>query len=393
MPDEEDRALAVYEALRRLGSAVEGDLGTATGLDAEQAGAALRRLTEIGLVEARADGHVESVEPDTALVRTLDAYHLATEDQARRSRALREAGQALLHVYRPAVERVASEVQVEYIRDRWSKHRVLDALTATIQRTCDSLHPGPMPPVDVLESSLRRDAQLVKRGVRLRAIYPLSLVQTSRYLHYLREVADLGVSVRLLDHAPCDILLHDNELACMPSDPNAVYDNPMLLVRSTALVQTLTAIFDDYWLRAVTVEEALRAGSGAGSRSSRSGAATGSGSGGGSGAGSGSGSGAGAGSGAGSGAGAGAGRRAELTMQERVVIRLMAAGLGDEQIARKVGVHRRTVQRVIAKLMDRLDAGSRFEAGLKLAQDPNLMGVLAPNRVRPPAARTGRPPS
>ncbi|WP_435177030.1 LuxR C-terminal-related transcriptional regulator [Actinacidiphila sp. bgisy145] len=358
MPDEEDQALAVYEALRRLGSAVQSDLGTASGLDTRQAAAALRRLTEIGLVEERGDGHIESVDPDTALVRTLEAYHTAAKEQSRRTEALRDVSQALLYVYRPAVERVASKVQVEYIRDRWSKHRVLDALTETIQRTSDSLHPGPMPPADVLESSLKRDAQLIKRGVRLRAIYPLSMVQTPRHLRYLQEAADLGVSVRLLDHAPCDILLHDNELACMPSNPHAVYDNPMLLIRSTDLVQTLTAVFDDYWLRAATVEQALRDERGAG---------------------------------------AVAGRSPELTAQERVVIRLMSTGLSDEQIARKVGVHRRTVQRVIAKLMERLGAGSRFEAGLKLAQDPALMRAIAPNRFRatghPPAAAPGQPPA
>jgi DNA-binding NarL/FixJ family response regulator len=52
-----------------------------------------------------------------------------------------------------------------------------------------------------------------------------------------------------------------------------------------------------------------------------------------------------------------------------VIIRLMASGLSDDQIARKLGVHRRTVQRAIAKLMERLNASSRFEAGLKLAGD------------------------
>jgi DNA-binding CsgD family transcriptional regulator len=357
MPDEEDQALAVYEALRQLGSAVQSDLGTASGLDTSQAAAALRRLTEIGLVEARGD-HIESVDPDTALVRTLDAYHLAAKEQARRTEALRDVSQALLYVYRPAVARLASKVQVEYIRDRWSKHRVLDALTETIQHTSDSLHPGPMPPVEVLESSLKRDAQLIKRGVRLRAIYPLSIVQTTRYLRYLQEVTDLGVSVRLLDHAPCDILLHDNELACMPSNPHAVYDNPMLLVRSTDLVQTLTAVFEDYWVRALTVEQALRDEQGADAVT---------------------------------------GRSPDLTAQERVVIRLMSTGLSDEQIARKVGVHRRTVQRVIAKLMERLGAGSRFEAGLKLAQDPGLMRVITPNRFRGAghrsAAPSGRPPA
>jgi hypothetical protein len=34
------------------------------------------------------------------------------------------------------------------------------------------------------------------------------------------------------------------------------------------------------------------------------------------------------------------------------------------------------VQRAVAKLMERLHASSRFEAGLKLAQDPAYAAVL-----------------
>jgi DNA-binding CsgD family transcriptional regulator len=340
MSDDEGHALAVYQAMRQAGGELRGG-GAADrvdGLDEQQVEAGLRRLTDIGLVEAGLDGQLEPVEPDTALVRSLEAYHGATEDHARRADALNQAIQALLYVYRPAVERVASRVEVEYVRDPASKRRTMAVLNATTQHSFDSLHPGPLPPMEMLERSMELDAEMLRRGIRLRAIYPRTVLQTPRYTRYLEELAALGVSVRLIEHAPCDILLQDGTTACLPSNPPHPGGHPMLLVRSFELVWVLVTIFDDYWLRAVPLEDAVAASSDG---------------------------------------------ESELAPQERVIIRLMATGLTDDQIARKIGVHRRTVQRVIAKLMDRLHASSRFEAGLKLAQDQELAGVLPPKRNRP----------
>jgi DNA-binding NarL/FixJ family response regulator len=45
------------------------------------------------------------------------------------------------------------------------------------------------------------------------------------------------------------------------------------------------------------------------------------------------------------------------------VLRLLASGLTDEAVARKVGLSARTVRRTIASLSDRLQANSRFQAG------------------------------
>jgi DNA-binding CsgD family transcriptional regulator/DNA-binding transcriptional ArsR family regulator len=334
MPDDEDQALAVYEALRQLGSAPPGEMGAATGLDPERATAALGRLTELGLVHGHPDGQLEAVEPDTALVRAMDAYHRAAEDHASRAESLYRATQALLYVYRPAVERVSNKVEIETITDPRAKVRMVAAMNAVAQTSADSLHPGPMPPMELLELSIEQDARMLERGVRLRAIYPQAVVQSTKYARYLERLSDLGVTVRLLDHAPFDILLQDRETACLPANPDRPGGSPMLLVRSTKLVWPLQVIFEDYWLRAVPLEDAVSPGA----------------------------------------------HTSAFTPQERVVIRLMATGLSDDQIARRMGVHRRTVQRAVAKLMDRLHAGSRFEAGLKLGQDKELARVLPPSR-------------
>jgi DNA-binding CsgD family transcriptional regulator len=53
------------------------------------------------------------------------------------------------------------------------------------------------------------------------------------------------------------------------------------------------------------------------------------------------------------------------TSQELALLRLLAAGSIDEAAAKKLGISVRTVRRMMADLMERLGATSRFEAGYK----------------------------
>jgi DNA-binding CsgD family transcriptional regulator len=57
-----------------------------------------------------------------------------------------------------------------------------------------------------------------------------------------------------------------------------------------------------------------------------------------------------------------------LTAQQREVVRLLAEGLTDEGISRRIGVSLRTVRQIASELMLRLAARSRFEAGVKAAR-------------------------
>jgi len=291
---------------------------------------------------------LEPVEPEAALVRTMTAYQTQAAEQVRGATELQQLTDSLLTVYRPAVASEASHVEVEYIVGAQRKERTVNGLNVTVRESIDSMHPGPMPPMDLLKRSLQQDEMLIGRGIRLRCLYPQSLLQGSRYTPYLRELTAIGAEVRIIDQAPCDLLIQDRTAAFLMTDPEQPLGKPVILVRGAALVKTLTTIYDDYWLRATPYEQATAPGPAPGT---------------------------GAGAGAGSGAGAGG-----LTAQEQVVIRLMAGGLSDDQIARKMGVSRRTVQRAITKLMDRLHTTSRFKAGLKLAQDPHLLAQLRRER-------------
>jgi DNA-binding NarL/FixJ family response regulator len=57
-----------------------------------------------------------------------------------------------------------------------------------------------------------------------------------------------------------------------------------------------------------------------------------------------------------------------ITPGEQELLKLLASGLTDEAAGKRLGVSLRTVRRQMAGLMERLNATSRFEAGLKAAQ-------------------------
>jgi DNA-binding CsgD family transcriptional regulator len=341
VPDDDEHALAVYHALRAHGGLPRTGVARAAELDAEQTRRGLDRLLELGLVQATG-GVLQPVEPDTALIRTVDAYRTGAVRRAADAAALQRLADSLLTVYRPVVGRDAARVEVEYISDRHRKDRTRQYLVAGARETCDSVHPGPLPPVRVLEEALRFDRSMVERGVRVREVYPRSITGVPRYASFLRQLSETGAQVRLLDHVAYDMMLVDRLAACLPADPDRP-SGARLLVRGSALVKLHAATFDDCWLRAVPYAEHTANPP-----------------------------------------------RTALTPQERVVVKLMAGGLSDDQIARRMGIHRRTVQRAIAKLMERLGAASRFEAGLLLAQDREFARAVRTGAAGPdPGARTG----
>lgn len=59
---------------------------------------------------------------------------------------------------------------------------------------------------------------------------------------------------------------------------------------------------------------------------------------------------------------------ARPTDDELALLRMLARGLTDEVVAQKLGLTGRTLRRRLRSAMDKLEAGSRFEAGFKLAR-------------------------
>ncbi|SEG27541.1 regulatory protein, luxR family [Actinacidiphila yanglinensis] len=235
---------------------------------------------------------------------------------------------------------------------------ILRELAAGLSESVDTLYQVP-PPLDRTGAQwrLEADAAPARRGVRVRALYPRAVLGDPAGARFLQELSEAGVIVRVVDHTAHDMLIFDRHTVCLPAEyPSAAPAGPgspvplrparpvgpagtpgapgpsLLRVRGSALVRSFTAIYESYWQRATPLPLA-------GARL----------------------------------------RQAALGELERAVIRLMTNGYGDDRIARRLGIERRTVEDVMAALMERLGAGSRFEVGYKLAR------ALDPSELSPGA--------
>jgi DNA-binding NarL/FixJ family response regulator len=63
----------------------------------------------------------------------------------------------------------------------------------------------------------------------------------------------------------------------------------------------------------------------------------------------------------------------DLSLREREMLRLLALGATDEFAAAQLNISVRTVRRMVAQIMHRLGARSRFQAGVKATDRGWLM--------------------
>jgi hypothetical protein len=186
----------------------------------------------------------------------------------------------------------------------------LELLTALIEETPgDLLFLRPDTWAMPRESAISRVVgRAVASGRRSRAIYPLRAVR--EVPDVLRSRTDQGEEVRVIDDLPTRLFVISGSHAIMP-EPLGFADEPRLLVRQGALVAALTLLFELFWERSLAVTEL-------------------------------------------------AGNRLD---HRALLLRQLASGAKDEQIARTLGLSLRTVRRRVSDLLIELGVDTRFQAG------------------------------
>ncbi|WP_371614239.1 helix-turn-helix transcriptional regulator [Streptomyces sp. NBC_00454] len=168
-----------------------------------------------------------------------------------------------------------------------------------------------------MESSRVLDEDLMQRGVKLQTLYLDSIRNDRAARDYASWLTELGGEVRTAPVLPRRLTVIDREMAIIPVDSQS---QEALLVSVAGVVEALIAMFGTIWNFADplgTSDQRTDEG---------------------------------------------------ITSQEQALLRLLGSGLTDEAACKRLGVSLRSVRRMMADLMVRLEAGSRFEAGAKAAQ-------------------------
>ncbi|MCW2776879.1 MAG: transcriptional regulator, LuxR family [Frankiales bacterium] len=305
-------AAAVYRALLRRPGTDVGALAALVGVSQDAVQDGLAELAGRGLV----DGLVP-VRPDTVLEPALVAVEreIATSRTAVTA-ARRELGE-LVELYAGGVARSDRTVEVERIDSSLEAvQRRIDELVMSMSSELLAINPS-YTPEHLIEEEAEQSRALLARGVRLRTLLGPRVRDHPARLEHARAMDAAGDEHRLHPDPPLRLLLLDRRVAVVPVDPQNSADGA-LFVWSTTLVGSFLTLYESLWAQA---EPLFRPPPGDG-----------------------------------------------LAPREARLLELLAAGLKDETVARHLGVSVRTVRRESAALLDRLGAGTRFQAGVEAAR-------------------------
>lgn len=303
---------AVYRLLLARPGAGPDELAQTLGCETGLVRTALARLETLGLA-GRRPGNLErwtAARPDLA----LDALVAQRERELSR---VRLAAQALLA---EMVEDGAPGRLVEVISGRQAVSQRFHQLAAGAREELLVLDRPPY--ATSIRDSPTRAA--LRRGVTVRTVYARESLDEPEGWVALREHVAAGELARVLADLPLKLALADRRLAILPLTlhANAVVSSA-ILVHASPLLDALVALVETLWRIAMPVPDVKNDG-----------VPTGEG----------------------------------PTAEERELLALLAAGLKDEAIARQLGIGVRTLQRRLARLMERLGVQTRFQVGVRAAQ-------------------------
>ncbi|MBD0710401.1 MULTISPECIES: helix-turn-helix domain-containing protein [unclassified Streptomyces] len=295
-------------------------LGVRLALPEQQIRQALDTLSELALLRPSADraGELRAVSPEIGMDLLMARQQAELAAQQLRVEASRAAAAQLISEYvghrpagnHPGVEQLTG---LDQIRDR------LAVLTREVGEEVMTFAPDGGQKPENIEAAKPLDLDLLGRGIRMRTVYLDSVRNSPHTVEYVTWLASHGGQVRTVPALPTRMIVVDRATAVIPvhSDDTAA---GAVVLTGQGMLTALCALFDTVWADAEPL--------GAAARSDEHG----------------------------------------LTAQERTALTLLAAGHTDETIAKHLGVSPRTARRIATDLMERLDARSRFQAGVRAAQ-------------------------
>ncbi|MGW6412506.1 LuxR C-terminal-related transcriptional regulator [Streptomyces vinaceus] len=316
--------IAVYAWVLEHGTVSVDAVAARTGARHEDTAAAVERLLRLRLLQ-RHPGEptsVFAVAPETAAAQLAAPVEAEILQQQQKLCGIR---QELLRAAPAYDSRRSASGAVEVLENL---HVVREALAHAAERCREEIiasQPGGGARVsEAMEEALVRDRVILERGVRMRTLYHHTARFNGPSQAYVAAASVLGGEYRTAHELFGRLIVFDRETAFIP-----VQDGSWgaVVIREPSTVNYLCEIFEQTWDRATPFTAAV-------------------------------------------------GQQLETVAREihETIVRLLAAGLKDEAIARRLGMSLRTARRHIADIMGELGAESRFQAGVRAA----AQGLLDP---------------
>ncbi|GID93957.1 LuxR C-terminal-related transcriptional regulator [Amorphoplanes digitatis] len=278
--------------------------------------ATLDELIDLSLVVHGNDGaRPRTIGPTVGLASLIARAEAEVEEKQRQLEATRTVVMSLAAAHEETRDReqITKWAGVDAVRGR------LEDLAARTTVECVSLNPHAAQSPEGKSASQPLNQRMLERGVAIRAVYQDSHRHNPLLHEYAVWMTAMGAELRTAPTLPMLLVIFDRRTALLPIDPTDSSKGAQE-VHAPGIVAAVYGLFAQIWSTATPLGQAPACDD------------------------------------------------ADLDPQLRELSRLLACGSTDEMIARKMGLSLRTIKRKSAELMDRLDARSRFQAGVIAAQ-------------------------
>ncbi|MFF4644518.1 LuxR C-terminal-related transcriptional regulator [Streptomyces sp. NPDC001389] len=295
-----------------------------TGIDDLEAARALDSLLgacllqELPAAPGNPDVRWQPVSPQAAASRLLadrDAALRAQEEALRTQRHRIQQEQdglaALTPVYLQARQHAFPQGTIDHLPDKFAvRTRLTDIIDSCRSEVLVSKHGGSFP-VAALREALPRDLALLARGIRMRSLYQHATRFDQPTRTHAERLVAAGAQIRTLPEVLPQMIIVDQALALLPARSGGA-----LIIREPDLLAYLLDVFERDWAQATPYASGPHAAQGV-----------------------------------------------SQAMKQTILV-MLAKGLKDDTIARRLGISLRTCRRHVSELLETLGAHSRFEAGV-----------------------------
>lgn len=314
-------AETVYRTMLAVPHEDAAMLADRLGLTTQDVLQAWARLSELQLAQpvAGAPGLMQAVSPELGLELLLARQQAEFAAHRQRIAASRAAASQLITEYSRIQPTAPTAAGVDYLNGVAEIRACLGKLTQDVEREVMAFVPDGGQTAENMAAARPLNESVLKRGVLMRTVYVDAVRKNPPTVEHANWLTGLGGQVRTVPSLPTRMTIIDRKAAIIPVDG----ENSGVAAVKLSGHGTLTALcslFEAVWESAHPLGEAPQHEPG------------------------------------------------RLSRQEEAALRLLAEGHTDEGIAKRLGVSPRTARRIATALMEKLGARSRFEAGVRAAQ-------------------------
>lgn len=316
-------AVDAYAWALRVGVFDDKEIAAGLEIDAELVAQARETLQELRLLGPTGSGTtMVPLNPDVAEAELVTPLEVSIAQRRQRIAGIHRQLRVLAEVYR-SHERAATDdlPPIRVLDDFEEVRREIDLARRRCTEERISLQPGGGRSAEMLEQDLMQTLEMRRRGIRIRTLYQHTARSSLATRTYVRQICQEGAEVRTAEELAERLIIYDRKLAFIPKERTGKEPPGAAIVSDPTLVAYLCRSFESVWQgsqpfdvgRTIEYQQVAE----------------------------------------------------DLRMS---ILRLMAIGVKDEVIARRLGMATRTCRRHISAIMEEIGATSRFQAGLLIGR-------------------------